>query len=69
MAAIPDTGRLKDMLGAIGSVITPLRPVGMADFDGSRIECVSESGFIDNDKNVKVIKVEGTQLTVRVVDA
>jgi membrane-bound serine protease (ClpP class) len=66
--AIPDMDHLKDMLGAVGSVITPLRPVGMADFDGSRIECVSESGFIDNEKNVKIIKVEGTQLTVRVVD-
>ena len=66
--AIPDTDSLKDLLGAIGSVITPLRPVGMADFDGSRVECVSESGFIENKKNVKIIKVEGTQLTVRVVD-
>lgn len=65
--AIPDMGQLKDMLGAVGLVITPLRPVGMADFDGSRVECVSESGFVENEKNVKVIKVEGTQLTVRVV--
>ena len=65
--AIPDTDELKHMLGAVGSVITPLRPVGMVDFDGNRIECVSESGFIENDNNVKVIKVEGTQLTVRVV--
>jgi membrane-bound serine protease (ClpP class) len=65
--AIPDTDKLNDRLGDVGSVITPLRPVGMVDFDGSRIECVSESGFIENSNNVKVIKVEGTQLTVRVV--
>jgi len=66
--AIPDTDQLKDMLGALGSVTTPLRPVGMADFDGIRIECVSESGFIENDSSIRVIKVEGTQLTVRVID-
>ena len=66
--AIPDTDKLKNMLGAVGSVITPLRPVGMANFNGNRIECVSESGFIENESNVKVIKVEGSQLTVRVVD-
>ena len=46
--AIPDTDKLKNMLGAVGSVITPLRPVGMANFNGNRIECVSESGFIEN---------------------
>ena len=43
--AIPDTDRLKDMLGTVGSVITPLRPVGMADFNGHRLECVALSIF------------------------
>ena len=66
--AIPDTDQLADMLDVSGKVITPLRPVGMVDFDGKRLECVSETGFIDNEKNVKVIKVEGTQLTVRLID-
>lgn len=65
--AIPDTVKLKSLLGAEGVVLTPLRPVGMCDFSGQRVECVAESGYIDKGKRVRVIRVEATQLTVRVI--
>ena len=66
--AIPDTSILKEMLGSVGTVITPLRPVGMCDFSGQRVECVAESGYVDKGKKVKVISVESTQLTVRLIE-
>jgi len=66
--AIPDTPELKKLLGAVGVVTTPLRPVGMCDFSGERVECVAESSYVDKSKKVKVIHVEGTQVTVRVVE-
>ena len=66
--AVPDTPELKEMLGAVGLVVTPLRPVGMCDFSGQRVECVAESGYVDNGKKVKVIHVQGTGLTVRVIE-
>ena len=64
--AIPDTEQLEQMLGLFGRVTTPLHPVGMCDFSGQRLECVAESGYVDKDQTVEVIKVEGTQLTVRI---
>ena len=66
--AIPDTDKLKDLLGAEGVVLTPLRPVGMCGFSGRRVECVAESGYVDKGKKVKVINVESTQLTVRIIE-
>ena len=66
--AIPDTPKLKEMLGAEGIVLTPLRPVGMCDFSGQRVECVAESGYVNKGKKVKVINVESTQLTVRIIE-
>ena len=66
--AIPDTDRLKELLGAVGVVLTTLRPVGMCDFSGQRLECVAESGYVDKGKKVKVIKVQSTQLTVRIIE-
>lgn len=66
--AIADTPKLKEMIGAVGVVITPMRPVGMCDFSGQRVECVAEGGYVDKGKKIKVIHVEGTQLTVRVVE-
>jgi len=66
--AIPDTSELKELLGKVGIVLTPLRPVGMCDFAGQRLECVAESGYVEKDKKVKVINVESTQLTVRTIE-
>lgn len=66
--AVPDTPVLEKLLGAVGVVLTPLRPVGTCDFEGHRIECVAESGYIAKDAKVKVIKVESTQLTVREIE-
>lgn len=66
--AVPDSSELKDLLGETGCVLTPLRPVGMCDFSGRRVECVAESGYVDKDKMVRVIHVEGSQLTVRLAE-
>ena len=66
--AIPDTDKLKDMLGAEGVVLTPLRPVGMCGFSEQKVECVAESGYVDKGRKVKVINVESTQLTVRIIE-
>ncbi len=64
--AVPDTAQLKQLLGGVGLVRTPLRPVGICDFSGRRLECVAESGYVEIGKYVEVIRVQGTQLTVRV---
>jgi membrane-bound serine protease (ClpP class) len=66
--AIPDTDKLKELLGAEGAVLTPLRPVGMCDFSGQRVECVAEGGYVDKGKKIKVINVESTQVTVRIIE-
>jgi len=66
--AISDSAELAQLLGAVGKVVTPLRPVGTCSFAGHRVECVAESGYVQKGEAVKVIHVEGTQLTVRVTD-
>ena len=66
--AIADTKKLKEMLGKEGVVVSPLRPVGRCEFEGGRMECVAESGYIEKGGKVKVIKVQSTQLTVREIE-
>jgi len=63
--AISDTKQLEALLGQKAVTITMLRPVGICDFAGTRLECVAETGYVVKGKTVEVIKVEGTQLTVR----
>ncbi len=66
--AVPDTEQLKKMVGAEGVVLSPLRPVGMCEFSGRRIECVAESGYVPTGRKVKVIGAQSTKLTVRIVE-
>ena len=66
--AVADSSQLAELIGAEGRVLTPLRPVGTCDFSGRRVECVAESGYVDTDERVRVIRVESTQVTVRTVE-
>jgi len=66
--AISDGPELAKLVGQIGEVLTPLRPVGICSIGGRRVECVSESGYVQKNGKVTVIRVEGTQVTVRVID-
>lgn len=61
---IPDQDTLTQLSGKTGLTITPLRPVGTCDFNGRRIQCVAESGFIEKGIKVSVIFVEGTRVVV-----
>lgn len=59
------TEDLNFFLGKEGKAITILRPAGTADFDGVKLDVVSESEYIQKDTKVKVIKVEGRRIVVR----
>ena len=54
-----------ELIGLEGNAVTPLRPSGTAELDGERIDVVSEGGFIDANKRIKVVKVEGVRIVVR----
>ncbi len=53
------------LLGKEGVTSTVLNPVGIAEFDGVRLNVVSEGSFITKDTKVKVTKVEGSKVIVR----
>lgn len=53
------------LLGKEGQTITPLRLTGKIEIEGKRYDAVSESGFLESNEKVKVIKVEGYRIVVR----
>jgi hypothetical protein len=59
----PDRDR--DWLGRTGTVLAPLRPAGIAEIDGARIDVVSEGGFIEAGTPITVIRVDGNRIVVR----
>lgn len=54
----------KSMIGKTGNAATVLRPSGKVIIDGEYYDAVANQGFIENGKNVKVIKYESSQLYV-----
>ena len=57
------------LLGHEGITTTALRPSGIADFDGVRLNVVSEGGFIPNDTPVRITETNGSRIVVRAVDS
>lgn len=54
-----------ELLGLEGVTLTQLRPAGTVLIENERIDVVSEGEFIQKDKNVIVVKVEGARIVVR----
>lgn len=62
------TEELNYFLGHVGVALTVLRPAGMADFDGIKLDVVSEGDFIPKETKVRIIRVEGRRIVVRKFD-
>ncbi|HEV3122297.1 MAG TPA: NfeD family protein [Isosphaeraceae bacterium] len=57
--------RLDHLVGQFGRALTPLRPSGMVDFDGRRLDGLSEEGLIPSGALVRAVQVRSGQLVVR----
>jgi len=51
-------------IGRGGRAISPLRPVGICEFDGRRISCIAEFGMVDAGAVVEGVAVKGGNLSV-----
>ena len=59
------TEDLSYFLDKQGTTLTVLRPAGTADFDGVKLDVVSDGEFILKGRQVKVTKVEGRRIVVK----
>jgi membrane-bound serine protease (ClpP class) len=54
-----------ELIGQTGTAQTILRPAGSALINGKRVDVVTEGGFVEKGKPVKVVAVEGLRVVVR----
>ena len=66
-AGYRSTEDLEVFLGKEGVTTTVLRPTGMAEFDGVRLNMVSEGEFIQSGTQVQIVRVEGSRILVRTI--
>jgi membrane-bound serine protease (ClpP class) len=62
-ATAPATDR--SWLGRTGTALSPLRPAGIAEIAGTRLDVVSDGGFIDAQAAIEVTRVDGNRIVVR----
>lgn len=61
------TEDMEVFLGREGVTTTVLRPTGIAEFDGVRLNVVSEGDFVQSGTPVQIIRVDGGRILVRTI--
>ena len=56
---------LNQLVGQYGRCITPLKPVGLIDLDGRKLEGSAEEGLLPVGTLVQVVQVRGNRVSVR----
>lgn len=56
------------LMGKTGTVLTQLRPAGIVEVEGIRIDAVSDGTFIEQGATVRVVEVHGNRIVVEALD-
>jgi membrane-bound serine protease (ClpP class) len=56
---------VSSLMGSFGVAVSDLRPAGVANIEGERMDVVSDGEFIKTGTNLEVIRVEGRRILVR----
>ena len=64
-ASAAENNDLNYFIGREGVTHTALRPAGIGEFDGVKLNVVSDGEFIARDKPIRVQSVEGNRIVVR----
>ncbi|HVS38746.1 MAG TPA: hypothetical protein VMS17_24530, partial [Gemmataceae bacterium] len=68
LASLPLHQELEKLRGRIGKTLAPLRPAGVADFDGRRVDVITEGTMVGGGVWVRCIDVQGGKVLVRPVE-
>ena len=55
------------LVGKSGVTTSVLRPAGIGDFDGVRLNVVTEGSFIEKGAPIQIVRVDGSKIVVRAV--
>jgi len=68
LASMPVNVELEQLRGRFGRALSALRPAGVVDFDGRRIDTITEGMMVDAGQLVRCIDVRAGKVIVRPVD-
>jgi membrane-bound ClpP family serine protease len=68
LATMPGNMELEQLRGRFGRTVSALRPCGITEFDGRRVDTLTEGGMIEPGQWVRCIDVQAGRVVVRPVD-
>jgi membrane-bound ClpP family serine protease len=68
IASMPVNLELEQLRGRFGRTVSPLRPAGVTDFDGRRVDTITEGMMVDEGQWVRCIDVRAGKVIVRQVE-
>lgn len=68
IATMPVLLELEQLRGKIGRTLSALRPAGVVDFDGRRIDTITEGMMVEPGQWVRCVDVKAGRVIVRPVD-
>src|ERR1700737_584567 len=57
LASMPVNIELEQLRGRFGRTLSPLRPAGVTDFDGRRVDTITEGMMVDEGQGVRCVDV------------
>jgi membrane-bound serine protease (ClpP class) len=68
LAALPANQELDQLKGKFGRTLSEMRPAGVVDFEGRRVDCVTEGMMIEPGVLVRCIDAQAGRVVVRKAD-
>jgi membrane-bound ClpP family serine protease len=68
VASLPINRELEHLKGRIGRTLSALRPAGMVDFDGRRVDTITEGMMVEAGHMVRCIDVRAGKVVVRPIE-
>jgi len=62
---LPEDKRAEALVGRSGTAVTDLRPAGIAEFGGKRLDVVAQGDFIEKGSTIVIAEVHGNRIVVR----
>jgi membrane-bound serine protease (ClpP class) len=69
VASMPVNVELEQLRGRFGRAVSALRPAGITDFDGRRVDTITEGMMVEPGQWVRCIDVRAGKVIVRPLDA
>ena len=55
----------EDLLGRVGTALTPLHPAGIVVLEDTQVDAVTEGDFVERGERVRIVRMDGNRIVVK----